>query len=359
MLSPPPLRMVAKPQRPSAKPKCVPSHRLRKKMRCSKPQLPAPKAARKEARWRKCPLCGQSVERKDLRLHYKTCCSLVTVPSTTPNVKGLLGTCCDASGNRVQIDFMAGALDESVGRELQRFAEKVVKQHSDLGLCRSLRRNHEGTLYGLGWSRRTRGTFGPPEVQALLADAEAMLIAALHPETYFAKLLAGLTTYQDSRIPDGGPIGSDDGPCCFVGVNYCARTRRSQQQQLEHGVPPATPLWGADLVRAKRRRANKALRHELECTVACEACKRSCAECPHCPIHQDKDNTSATLALLWQCSKTPADHAARWLVGTHSYQVKNGLICLFNGKASPHGLWIPPKLDRERWPIYACVFVNR
>ena len=306
-------------------------------------------AAGSKKRKRKCSLCSLSLERKDLRAHYKQCCLLLILGNPErAGRKGFLGTYVNNSEK--QVDAVLTALDPAVGLQLRRFSNSVVEHYSRCG-NRGCRTNHEGRLYGLGWSKRWGCLFGPTDecAQATREGADKLLTATLSPQTRFGRALEKMILDWDQRLPSGS-VGAEGGPCCFVGVNYSpvSKVVDKAQQLKVHGMPGEVQwtMWPTSLLKS--------------CSNKCVTCKtKGCVECEFCPLHLDKKDTSSTVLLLWQPRDTPAAQSAKWLLGERAFPINQGIACVFNGRVSPHGVWIPAEHDAEKWPIFGCAFVHR
>ena len=322
------------------------------KAAAKKAKAKAPAAVKK--RWRKCSLCKMSLERNGLRQHYKQCCSVVAEETEEEKEKekekGKLGTVF-LKGSFQECDVVLAALDPALGRQLRGFSEEVVRQYSR---CKNkgTRTAQEGRLYGLGWSKRWQSAFGPrdPKAQDLQGEADKLLAKALSPETLFGSVLQGLSLPWDKRLPTAG-VGKAEGCCCFVGVNYSPVVKAADRAmaQKQHGFPDPLlrSLWPRPLLHSR-------------CQEKCRMCKtQGCIKCESCPLHYDNKDTSSTVLLLWQPRDTPAAQSARWLIAGQAFPVNQGIGCLFNGKCSSHGVWIPAEHEKEKYPIYGIAFVNR
>ena len=258
----------------------------------------------------------------------KSCVCLISVPHSDqqPLDRAVLGF--DAKGEAVVA--LIGGLPEGMNTFLRNALEVT-----DRG--QSLRPDHLGKMRAIGWSNRAHtiydGTLEHYGV-ARVANHHFSLSEVVQSYNTLQRRQHELPRGVVNKIPVCNHIDQFKGqPIVTVTKDYSPR-----ESAPEH--PP--PRGVAELLGCKSCRE----------AGGCITCHTSgCVSCKWCCIHVDDKDISPTLAAFWQHSSSKKEEMAYWCMGGEAYPVKGGLLVMYHGKHTPHGLWIPEQTLGHRTVI--------
>ena len=293
-----------------------------------------------------CQLCGEFSARRGQQTHRDDCVVVVEcqVGDRIPPMFMLDGA---------PVKFLVGGLPVVPATKAKQLVKMWTSCVGPSG--KSLRPQHRGRQYGLGWSDRARQLHMYTELFFLesteifhsLDDGHVLVV-------YFMRDGDEEFTKQYPNI-DPRPVANVDLLCMRNGPNFymglCYQPSEAQVNGLVHPPPPGVaallkvpsccdPVFGCPTCKMMDERAN-------------------CLCCPACCMHLDGRDWGLTKAIFHQPHHTPAPQQAYFEVAGHAYSMRGGLTTIFNGRTTPHGTWAPADLDEQRWPFWGLALVQK